>query len=180
MGWFTRKRNTRTPNQLAMNARTAAYWQAKQKYGRSGQSRVANVFGSNSPRNKLGRHNQFFIDKEKYAELFLNEVQNKAKSISTEEKKAVIEFADDLKNKLENPSNITNNSRGVPSIYIEVPVFIAKLLLFLIGFALFAMSFAVIFVDIALSIMSGETSTMSLFLWQAAFTFMLVDSDRRR
>lgn len=175
MGWFTRK-NKRTPNQLAANARTSAYWQAKQKYGRSGQSRVSNVVGSNSPTNKNERHNQFFIDKEKYAELFLNEVQNKAKSISSEEKKAVIEFADDLKNKLDDPSNITNNSRGVPSIYIEVPIFIAKLLLFLIGFALFVMSFAVVFADIAFAVSSGQSTGATFHLWQSAFTLMLYNS----
>ena len=176
MGWFTRK-NKRTPNQLAANARTSAYWQAKQKYGRSGHSKIANIgVGSNSPTNKLGRHNQFFIDKEKYAELFLNEVQNKAKSISTEEKKAVIEFADNLKNKLDDPSNITNNSRGIPSIYIEVPVVIGKILLFLIGFGLFAIGFAAVFVDIAMAITSGQASGMSFFLWEAAFGFMLFKS----
>jgi hypothetical protein len=141
----TRKAN-KAPTMAAENAEQLAAMRAKYevqgKYGRSAQSRVANVL-----RPQEGPHNIVAKEQRALAEKYKREYLRRVQRITTTEKIGLLQFAKKLRLKVKQHVKMGGGQNGNGGILIEIPMSIVKILLFAIGIALFILSLGVAIAD---------------------------------
>ena len=161
---FTRKRtNTRSPQEIA-NQRALS--EVQQKYGRMGRhSKVANVLFPNE-----GYHDPFEIERKQLSKKFLEEAQLTAQSITKSDRQEVINWANELKQKVNNSNIRGGGSNG--SINMDIPLKIVSVLLFIIGLGLLAGVVFAVMADIAIAISGGEMPGLTLLMLNNSLSLM--------
>ena len=158
--WFTRKNGNKNGRSKSARANQMALAEVQARYGRHGrQARVANVLGEAAGEG-FSYHDEFDRDRKKLAKELAEKMEKKEKSFSQSQKEALIEWANRLKEQLDEDKGSSKGQRGGGNITMEIPKPVAKILLFAIG--LFLLAGGVFFLLLEMVLTNEVTGSSSM------------------
>lgn len=144
----TNTRRNRNNNAMKNAAALRAAYTVKSKYGRSGQSRMANVL-----RPEEGPHNSVAKEQTQLAAQYYNELQSAISNITSEQKSALTKLRATLQS--ETAQAIQS---GATEVVIRIPIFLVNIILVLLNVFLFMLQVGLFIAITALSFVGGEMS----------------------
>ena len=141
-------RRNRNNSALRNAAASRAAWTVRSKYGRAGQTRVANLV-----RPEEGPHNIVAKEQKQLAAQYYNELQSAISDMTPEKKTAISR----LRSTLQSDTAKAVQS-GAQEVVIRIPVFIANIIIVLLNVFLFMLQVGLFIAIAALSFVGGEMS----------------------